>query len=785
MNNITLGKWTLTNFKVHENIEIDYSINRLVTLTGENGTGKSTLIVDSICWAMYNEDSEGRTGDSVVNNRIGKNTSVIGEWFINDDHYVVKAYRKDKKHKNNRYIFKNGTDITPVNSDLTLAKLEEIFMPKKIFMYCMMFSSFAELKHSQQKEILDKILNLEQFDTFGSNISKNIDKLSKQLLKKEVNIPVYQNTIDKNNETISRITTELETEKENVNNLLSEYRDQIKSSLVEVNKNKDIVDILKSLNEQYNQLWINYLSTKNELENAYNEMNSKISQEKIKNESEIKEYYLREKDNISETKVKPIRENIDSLVNSIHLLEKQKLESISEINTKILNAREAYSKKLEEELKPVKNQQDELNVLLIQLDNKSSKLNESLEKDSISLQDLESNFNKEIKTCSSCGQELVSKESLKKISDQIEKLKSNISSYNKSLKQVFKEKSEINSKISILDDKQVDIIEKYGSLKEKLEKTMSDTLCSAQNDFDQKILIYNNTKTKLESDIKELSNSLNKLVESKKAIAVEEYEKLKTTIKNEYEIKAKTLNKKIDKEKLLVDNINKEIEKAKDIERKYFGDKERVNSLKDKGLTLKNSFDSNKKSKEELLSKILIENEKTQEKINSVNSNTKSIKQDIEILKFWKKGFSDVGIRAFIIDESIPILNEKARELMAISNLIRIKFDSQSQTQSGELRNKFLIDGTHVKNLSKIDQFSAGEKRMANIIIFLCLRHLLEHMSNIRFNVVLLDEALDKLDPSNAALVVQMIRNLTVDHCVVLVTHTFREYIESDESLTL
>jgi DNA repair exonuclease SbcCD ATPase subunit len=52
-------------------------------------------------------------------------------------------------------------------------------------------------------------------------------------------------------------------------------------------------------------------------------------------------------------------------------------------------------------------------------------------------------------------------------------------------------------------------------------------------------------------------------------------------------------------------------------------------------------------------------------------------------------------------------------------------------------------------------------------------------------NILMLDEILDSLDPENSTTAVELVRKLSDNQCVVLISHTLRNFIEADESLVL
>ena len=116
---------------------------------------------------------------------------------------------------------------------------------------------------------------------------------------------------------------------------------------------------------------------------------------------------------------------------------------------------------------------------------------------------------------------------------------------------------------------------------------------------------------------------------------------------------------------------------------------------------------------------------------------------------------------------------------------LKVRFTSQVMLKSGEFRNKFGIDVVQTRNLSDLKELSAGERRMVDIIVLLSLRHLLEVTQDVRMNILLLDEILDSLDPDNASIAVGMVKRLSESHCVVLISHTLRDYIEADETLVV
>jgi DNA repair exonuclease SbcCD ATPase subunit len=158
----------------------------------------------------------------------------------------------------------------------------------------------------------------------------------------------------------------------------------------------------------------------------------------------------------------------------------------------------------------------------------------------------------------------------------------------------------------------------------------------------------------------------------------------------------------------------------------------------------------------------------------------------MEILDFWKDAFGDTGIKAILLDESIPILNKKAIELNEMITNLRVRFDSQKSLKSGDLRDKFSINVVQTQNLSEYNELSAGVTRIVNIIVLLCLRHLLETMSNKSINIMLFDELFDSLDDENSGIIIDMVKRFkNPDRCILMISHRHKDTINADEVYAL
>jgi ABC-type lipopolysaccharide export system ATPase subunit len=198
-----------------------------------------------------------------------------------------------------------------------------------------------------------------------------------------------------------------------------------------------------------------------------------------------------------------------------------------------------------------------------------------------------------------------------------------------------------------------------------------------------------------------------------------------------------------------------------------------------------NAFAAEGEAQKKTISSIMDDVKETEGLIEGCNAQIVKIEEELKAANFWVQAFSDTGIPNLVLDDAIPTLNEKARELSSLTNAIKISFDAQSATKAGDLRNKFRVHAVNTKALSVDDELSSGEQRLGNIIVMLCLRNLIEKSRGIKTNIILFDEALDSLDPENVNIVGSMLRALSKDYLVMLITHTFRDSLECNETIQL
>ena len=219
---------TLKNFYRYGPNEqiLDLTGTGITGVVGPNGFGKSTCIVDSLCFAFYGK-YRCPSIDDVVNRYIGKDCKVGVEFESDGKAYKVIRYRKHSTHNNNIYIFENDKDISGHTAAETNAKIIDIIkMPYIAFTNSSVFSSelysaFLANKVSDRLTVFENILSLKEITLFYTEIKSILKDLNEKKDEIETN----------------KIATERE--KETLKSNIETYSNNARSKLLEMKRQKD------------------------------------------------------------------------------------------------------------------------------------------------------------------------------------------------------------------------------------------------------------------------------------------------------------------------------------------------------------------------------------------------------------------------------------------------------------------------------------------------------------------------------------------------------------------
>jgi chromosome segregation ATPase len=152
--------------------------------------------------------------------------------------------------------------------------------------------------------------------------------------------------------------------------------------------------------------------------------------------------------------------------------------------------------------------------------------------------------------------------------------------------------------------------------------------------------------------------------------------------------------------------------------------------------------------------------------LTSLEKHLHTLNSFLEKLHFWEMGFGNKGIKSQILQEILPELNEKVKELAdeIFQNTVQIEFVPTKQTKKGEERELFHIKYEAKRGSASYLGESSGGRRRIDICILLCFAWLARAS-----NVLFVDELLDALDESGREIVLHHLSLLR--GTVMVITH--------------
>jgi len=375
----------LNNFMSYETLNLDFSEIHIACLSGENGSGKSSIL-DSITWCIWNE-SRASSNEQLI--RLGtSNMSVEFVFKLEDRMYkILRHSKKSKSSKTSSTLLEFQAFTGSVYKSLTGKTIKEtqsniietIKMDYETFVNSAFIlqgkaDKFTTKTPKERKEVLAEILNLEQYDVLQNKAkdkskefeaTKNIllsnlttqkeSIIDEEAIKQEITIietklSEIQNNLDNLNSIIEKLTEE----KENFSNEIAQLNQvennyQNNKKFLE-NTQKSIDDLKKEL-DKIEKIVLN----KDDIEKNYNSLKNLKQEEQKLVEKQTKSYEIENKINTLTSEIQTQKHELELEKHKLdeRLLQYKKEESehekIVKDREKILNGYENLKKAKEEE----------------------------------------------------------------------------------------------------------------------------------------------------------------------------------------------------------------------------------------------------------------------------------------------------------------------------------------------------------------------------------------------------------------------------------------------------
>lgn len=251
------------NFLSYKDLELDLDKRGLILVEGKNltnsaflsnGSAKSSLL-STVTYALYGKTEKGQTADEVVNNKVGKDTSVKLYFDVDEQAYRIERYRKDKKNKNQVKLFKGNDEIKTNSAKETNQRILDLFgIDYSAYINSISIgqgseTSFSDATDKQKKEILENVANIA--------IYARAQEVAKQkVTDTQTKLAEYKNQLAKYESEKDKFETLKQSEQDKYDNAMSYYSSAQELLNEAEGKYEDLKEQanLDTLNEQKDKL---------------------------------------------------------------------------------------------------------------------------------------------------------------------------------------------------------------------------------------------------------------------------------------------------------------------------------------------------------------------------------------------------------------------------------------------------------------------------------------------------------------------------------------------------
>jgi len=351
--------------------------------------------------------------------------------------------------------------------------------------------------------------------------------------------------------------------------------------------------------------------------------------------------------------------------------------------------------------------------------------------------------------------------------------------------------SEINGLLKISNRNIDDLTSKATKHLKKLEdkKSLIDTSCPVCGSKITEDTLLNAT-VEIKKELKTIMTDLQKEKATKS-----KYESLSNTLQskledlqNEYKQRQPFLDKKEEYAQLLANNKakisqNAELKKSYERSKKQYENNIAMleKDIENCNAPLEDTYTSS-------INDLTIQIEGYTKKLKNLTSTLEIRLEELKNTEVWLDPYSNKGIKSLLLDNVTPFLNKQSNYYLGklTSGSIEINFKTQSETKSGNLQDKFIMEIQNKNGGDKYIANSDGERRRIDISVNLALQDLIASRSSKKINVAFFDECFDSLDNIGSERVVEILNENGNNKSSIFVT-THNESLKAffDKSIVL
>lgn len=806
MRYVKFKRFGAKNFKNHiEAIDLTIPESGITLISGPNGSGK-TSIIEILFFTLFGRTPEGLTPNDVVNNKMDKDCVTFMEYDIHEedgtvDNYKCTRYSKYKSIGNSVVLSKNDNKEYKTGHQEVVKEISKLWT-RDVFRNTLFFAQkvkdfFMDLQDSDQKQIFKSILRTQDYENYKETAKSKAEEVQEKLKDTDNNIEINNRLIEESKQQVKRLEQERDNfyvqKKERIDSLKEEIN-SLQSELDELEKERDNTDISK-LKEEYNFL----VKSKNDIENGLNniEESKKTDLENLENQTkykiqEVKSKFNENKNDINDNfnkDLEKLTENTNSTIEELQNKINELTEKYNSLSTELNESIEKLRNDKDNEISKLQEEIDETISKERELTSKESELDTKIENINKDLSNIDKLISGELTECPFCKTN-VDEHTKQRFEDEKDNIVSLKNQYEKERDNISQSIADITEQRNTKNKEKEKLQEDFEKDKNSLELKYKEELDSIQeekNKLNQEIKDYKDNfeagKGSLKSEnvkqIKDLEEKLNNTLKQIDEVKSQKVQEIEDYYSNEVNNLQNQLNEKdsqINKVEEKINNYNEILNKINNISNQI--------QTKNENLAEKEQENFDESQIEYYQNKI----NEYENQIESFNKEKEYLNLRLEVIEFWKKGFSNSGIPSMLIDEAIPFMNRTIREYLDDMTYGRymVTFDTLKQNKSGDFKDKISINVfDNVTNANLREQFSGGQTRLIDIATILTLSDLQSHIQNIQTNLLIFDEVFDALDDDNIGMVSKALRKISKIKSIIIISHTHIDQLEPDEHLEL
>jgi len=237
---IKFGSIALKNFMSVGNspLVIDYNQAKSVLVTATNGTGKSSIMLDSLTFALYGKPYRNINIPQIINSVNQKGLEVDLTFTVNKVKYRIVRGIKPKKFE----IYKNGkllnqdADTRDYQKVLeqTILKMNYQTFTQVVIMGSGNYVPFMRLKAAARREFIEDILDIKIFSVMNNLLKQQVKTHYEELDKITTNINFLKEKIKMQQSFVEKLESEKEGKKSDIENEIIRLNEEVHAQFVKI-----------------------------------------------------------------------------------------------------------------------------------------------------------------------------------------------------------------------------------------------------------------------------------------------------------------------------------------------------------------------------------------------------------------------------------------------------------------------------------------------------------------------------------------------------------------------